>query len=77
MKCITMVKLIRGFVLKAATSGPHLPFYDRNAVTRAEFTIWHSAWAPRSDGKTFFWSSLTFGREMLQKSQNYQRPRAM
>ena len=30
---------------------------------------------PRSDGKTFFWSSPTFGRKMLRKSPKCQRPR--
>ena len=54
LKCITRVKLLRGFVLKVATSGPHLLFYERNAITRDGFTIWQSARAPRSDGKTFF-----------------------
>ena len=51
---MTQVKLLRGFVLKVATSGPHLRFYERNAITRAGFTIWHSARAPLSDGKTFY-----------------------
>ena len=32
-----------GFVLKVATSGPHLNFYERNAITSAVFAIWHSA----------------------------------
>ena len=54
MKCRTRVKLIRGFVLKGATLGPNLLFYERNAITRAGFTIWHSARALCSDGKTFF-----------------------
>ena len=54
LKCITWVKLIGGFALKVATSGPHLLFYERNAITRARLTIWHSARAPRSDGKTVF-----------------------
>ena len=53
LKCITRVKL-RDFVLKAATLGPHFPFYERNAITRAGFTIWHSARASHSNGKTFF-----------------------
>ena len=53
LKCITRVKLLRGFVLKVATLGPHLSFYKRNAITTAGFTIWYSARAPRSDGKTF------------------------
>ena len=31
------------FVLKVPTLGPHLPFYERNAITTAGFTIiWHS-----------------------------------
>ena len=51
---MTRVKKLRGFVLKVATSGPHLPFYEHNAITRAGFTIWHSVRAPCSDGKTFF-----------------------
>ena len=53
-KCITWVGLLRDFVLKVAICGPHLPFYERNAITRAGVTIWHSAKAPRTDGKTFF-----------------------
>ena len=76
LKCITRVKL-RGFVLKVATSGPHLIFYERNTITRAGFTISHSARTPRSDGKNFFWSSRIFGRKTLQKSSKYQWPRAM
>ena len=35
LKCIIRVKLLRGFVLKVATSGPHLPFYERIAITTA------------------------------------------
>ena len=34
---------IKGFVPEVANSDPHLNFYLRNAVTRAEFTTWHSA----------------------------------
>ena len=31
------------FVLKVPILGPHLPFYERNVITRAGFTtIWHS-----------------------------------
>ena len=31
------------FVLKVPILGPHLPFHERNAVTRTRFTkIWHS-----------------------------------
>ena len=31
-------------VLKVPILGPHLPFHERNAVTRAGFTIiWHSS----------------------------------
>ena len=52
-KHITRVKL-RVFVLKAATSGPHQTFYERNATTSAVFAIWHSARAQRSDSRTFF-----------------------
>ena len=33
--------------------------------------------APRSDGWDFFLSSPVFGRKMLQKSQKFQKPRAM
>ena len=30
---------MESFVLKVPISGPHLPFYERNAITRAGFTI--------------------------------------
>ena len=41
-KCLTWEKL-RVFILKLAISGPHQPFCERNAITRAVFTIiWHS-----------------------------------
>ena len=34
---------MESFVLKVPILGPHLPFHERNAVTRAGFTIiWHS-----------------------------------
>ena len=69
---------MRGFALKVAISGPHLPFYERNAITMAGFDLWHSASAPCLDGKTFFVLQLYFCRKMtLQKSPKYQRPRAM
>ena len=45
---------LRDFVTKVASSGPHLTFYERSAITRAGFTTWLSARAPRSDSKTFF-----------------------
>ena len=34
---------MESFALKVPILGPHLPFYERNAITRAGFTIiWHS-----------------------------------
>ena len=34
---------MESFVLKVPILGPHLPFHERNAVTRVGFTmIWHS-----------------------------------
>ena len=34
---------MESFVLKIPILGPHFPFYERNAITRAGFTIiWHS-----------------------------------
>ena len=34
---------MESFVLKASILGPHLPFYERSAITRAGFSIiWHS-----------------------------------
>ena len=38
------------------------PFYKRNASTRAGFILWHSAWASRSDGETFFFHLHLAGR---------------
>ena len=42
------------FVQKFAISGPHLNFYERNAITTAVLAIWYSASAQRSDSRTFF-----------------------
>ena len=52
-KRITRVKL-RVFIPKLGGNwGPHLTFYERNAITRDGFNIWRSAMGPRSD-KTCF-----------------------
>ena len=64
------MKLLRGFVLKVATSGPHLPFYERNAVISAGFTIWHSVRAPRSNGKTFFGLHLYLAGRFCENPQS-------
>ena len=45
--------MLRGFVLQVATSGPTLPFHERNAITTAGFIIRHSARVPRSDVRLF------------------------
>ena len=65
------------YVLKVATSGFHLNFYERNAITSAVFATWHNGMAPPSDSETFFWSSLIAGRNMWQKSPKCQGPCAM
>ena len=44
----------RVFVLKVATSGPHLNFYELNTITSAVFAIWITARALPSDDRTFF-----------------------
>ena len=55
---------MESFVLKVNILGPHLPFQERNAVTRAGFTIiWHST----SKGfcaqmVRLFWSLLELDR---------------
>ena len=54
-----------------------LPSYDRNAITRDGFNIWHIGTvpgAPRSNSKTFVWSSPVFGRKILRKSQSARGP---
>ena len=76
LKCITRVKLLMGFVRKVATSGPHLPFYERNAITKAGFTKQHSARAPHSYGKTFLVFTYIWPK-MLQTSPKYQGLPAM
>ena len=42
------------FCLESCSSGPHLPFYESNAITRAGFILWHRARTLRSDGKSFY-----------------------
>ena len=72
--CITWVKL-RVFVLKHATSGPHLTFFMNIMQLPGPDLQYHAVpCAVCSDGETFIWSSPIFGREMLQKSQKYQGP---
>ena len=44
-KRIIRVKL-RVFILKVANWSPHLTFYERNAITRYGFNLWHSARGP-------------------------------
>ena len=34
---------LRVLVFKVVASGPYLTFYERNAIARAGFTIWHNA----------------------------------
>ena len=68
IEIITQAKL-RGFVLKAAISGPHLNFYERNAITRAGFTVRQSARAPRSDSKTFFGLNLYLAGRYCENSK--------
>ena len=49
----TRVKL-QVFILKVGHRGPHLTFYQHNAITRDGFNIWLKVpWAPHSE-KTFF-----------------------
>ena len=43
-----------------------LPFYKRNATTRAGFVLWHGTSASRSDGETFFFFTC-IGQEDLAK----------
>ena len=66
--------ILRGFVLKVAISGPDLPFYERNAITRAGFTIWYNARAPRTDGKTFFGLHLYLAERCCKNSQSTRGP---
>ena len=41
--------------MEVSTSGPHLTFYERNAITRARFSMYNIVpEALRLDGKTFF-----------------------
>ena len=56
--------------MKVATSDPHLPFHECNAITKPGFTMKHSARALRLDCEDFFWPSFIFGLKMLQKSQS-------
>ena len=37
---------LRVFVLKFATSVPHLTFYEHNSITKGGITIWHTARGP-------------------------------
>ena len=70
---------MESFVLKVPILGPHLPFHERNAVTRAGFTIiWHSSSKGfRAQMVRLFWSSPIFGRKMLRKSSKCQGPRTI
>ena len=74
-KCFSRVKLWI-FVLKVATSGPHLTFYERNA-TRAGFMISKSARASHSDGKTFFGLYLYLAGRCCKNPQSAGGARAM
>ena len=74
LKCITLVKLLRGFVLKVTTSGPHIPFYEGNAITTAGFAIRHSATAPRSNGKNFFGLHLYLAGRCCKHPQSTRGP---
>ena len=66
-KCITQVKS-RVFVLKVATSGPHLALLCSNAITKDRLTMWHSTLGPALKWYDFFWSWSIFGRKMLRNS---------
>ena len=70
---------MESFGLKVPILGPHLPFHERNAVTRAEFTIvWHSTSKGfRAQMVRLFWSLPVFGRKMLRKSSKCQGPRTI
>ena len=58
---------MESFVLKVPILGPHLPFYERNAITRAGFTIiWHST----SKGETFFGLHLYLARRCCENLQS-------
>ena len=46
------------------------PFYKRNATTRAGIILWHSAWASRSDGETFFYLLLYLAGKSCENLQN-------
>ena len=39
-------------------------FCERSAITRARFTLWHSARALSSDGKTFLISTYTWQEDV-------------
>ena len=66
---------VRVFVLKVATSGPHLTFfYEYNAITRGELPFGTVPGVPALNCKTFIWSLPIFGRKMFQKSQSTRSP---
>ena len=59
--------------LKVPIFGPHLPFYERNAITRAEFTIiWQGV--PRSNGEPFFGLHLCLARRCSENLQSAKGP---
>ena len=64
----------RSLVLNLLPQALILLFYERNAITRAGFIIWHSPRAPRSAGKFFFVLHLYLAERCGENPQSAKGP---